>query len=105
MNFEPLRTFQLSAEHTMRLTQAPAPVLAEWGIDILIFTPGSTVLPWSQRSHWYIPAAGEVAMFWHVALKRTSATLGLYGTNLQLGCEHQPDSPDWLIWFLFEILL
>lgn len=29
MNFEPLRTFQLSAEHTMRLTQALAPVLAE----------------------------------------------------------------------------
>lgn len=29
MNFEPLRTFQLPAEHTMRLTQALAPVLAE----------------------------------------------------------------------------
>lgn len=29
MNFEPLRKFQLSAEHTMRLTQALAPVLAE----------------------------------------------------------------------------
>lgn len=48
MNFEPLRTFQLSAEHTMRLTQTLAPVSAEQGADILIFTPGSTVLPWSQ---------------------------------------------------------
>lgn len=42
MNFEPLRTFQLSAEHTMRLTQALAPVLAAWGTDILVFAPGST---------------------------------------------------------------
>lgn len=32
MNFELQRTFQLSAEHTMRLTQALAPLLAEWGL-------------------------------------------------------------------------
>lgn len=48
MNFEPLRTFQLSAEHTKRLAQALAPVLAEWRTDIRICTPGSTVLPRSQ---------------------------------------------------------
>lgn len=61
MNFELLRTFQLSAEHTMRLTQALPPFLAEWRTDIFIFTPGSTVLPWSQWSCWPIPTAGIVA--------------------------------------------
>lgn len=71
MNFEPLRTFQLSAEHTMRLTLALAPVLAGRGTDILIFTPGSTALPWSQWSCWYIPIAGELDIsFWHVASRK-----------------------------------
>lgn len=60
MNFEPLRTFQLSAEHTMRLTQVLAPVLAEWGTDISIFPPGSKVLLCSQWSSSCIPTAGEV---------------------------------------------
>lgn len=75
MNFEPLRTFQLSAEHTMRLTQALAPVLAEWGTGISISTPGSTVLLCSQGNSCSIPTAGEVTSCKHpsaCAAKRNS---------------------------------
>lgn len=95
MNFEPLRTFQLSAEHTMGLTLALAPVLAGRGTDILIFTPGSTALPWSQWSCWYIPIAGEVASCKYLSgmLLQERTTLGLYRAKLRLVCQHWPDTP------------
>lgn len=87
MNFELLRSLQLSAEHTMRLTLALAPVLAGWGTDILITL---------QISFWHVTSRKN-----NIGTLQTKPSAGL-STSARYACMVEMGSS---LTFLLQFLL